>query len=222
MKEAKKEEDKAYFLNGLNLILTQGETVDNFYDVLREYNIALRDFRNAHKIQTQTEAKQKPKDTKVNEQALSYDSLIKLGDSSYKQQKYAEAIDYYTKAVVFIPEDKVTLLKIANLYKLIGNNAKAISFYDKILIVDTQNVDAYFNKGLVFANQKKYDDCIKCFEKVIELSPDYPYAYYSLGLAYEQKNDVDNALEYYYLYSGLEKDEKMLNVVNQKIKQLEK
>ena len=41
MKEAKKEEDKAYFLNGLNLILTQGETVDNFYDVLREYNIAL-------------------------------------------------------------------------------------------------------------------------------------------------------------------------------------
>ena len=72
------------------------------------------------------------------------------------------------------------------------------------------------------ANQKKYDDSIKCFEKVIILSPDYPYAYYSLGLAYEQKNDIDKALEYYYLYSGLEKDEKMLNVVNQKIKQLEK
>ena len=70
--------------------------------------------------------------------------------------------------------------------------------------------------------EKKYDDCIKCFEKVMTLSPDYLYAYYSLGLAYEQKNDVDKALEYYYLYSGLEKDEKMLNVVNQKIKQLEK
>lgn len=41
MKGAKKEEDKAYFLNGLNLILAQGETVDNFYDVLKEYNIAL-------------------------------------------------------------------------------------------------------------------------------------------------------------------------------------
>ena len=57
---------------------------------------------------------------------------------------------------------------------------------------------------------------------MITLSPDYPYAYYSLGMAYEQKKDIDKALEYYYLYAGIEKDEKMLNVVNQKIKILEK
>ena len=113
------------------------------------------------------------------------------------------------------------MLKIANTYKLLGNNAKAISFYDKLLTIDPNNTDAYFNKGLVLAIQKNYEDCIKCFEKVIELSPDYPYAYYSLGLAYEQKNDTQKALEYYYLYAGLEKDEKMLNVVNQKIKSLE-
>ena len=103
-----------------------------------------------------------------------------------------------------------------------GNNAKAINFYDKLVTIDANNTDAYFNKGLVLANQKNYDESIKCFEKVIALSPEYPYAYYSLGLAYEQKDDIDKALEYYYLYSGIEKDEKMLNVVNQKIKQLEK
>ena len=205
-----------------DIALTNYEKAVSLSPANREYNIALRDFRNAHEVQTEASSVQKTTDSKVNEQALSYDSLIKLGDSSYKQQKYAEAIDYYTKAVVFVPEDKITLQKIANLYKLTGNNAKAISFYDKILTIDSNNVDAYFNKGLVLANQKKYDDSIKCFENVIILSPDYPYAYYSLGLAYEQKNDIDKALEYYYLYSGLEKDEKMLNVVNQKIKQLEK
>ena len=41
-------------------------------------------------------------------------------------------------------------------------------------------------------------------------------------MAYEQKDDTQKAREYYYLYAGIEKDEKMLNVVNQKIKQLEK
>ena len=153
---------------------------------------------------------------------MTYDELIKKGDETYKLQKYDEAIDYYTKAVVFNPSDKVTMLKIANLYKLIGNNTKAISFYNKLISLDPDNTDAYFNKGLVLANQKNYDECIKCFEKVIALSPDYPYAYYSLGLAYEQKGDVDKALEYYYLYAGIEKDEKMLNVVNIKIKSLEK
>ena len=69
--------------------------------------------------------------------------------------------------------------------------------------------------------QKNYDDSIKCFERVIQLSPDYPYAYYSLGMAYEQKRDVAKALEYYYLYSGIEKDENMLKAVKQKIKSLE-
>lgn len=103
-----------------------------------------------------------------------------------------------------------------------GNNTKAISFYDKILTLDANNVDAYFNKGLVLASQKNYNECVKCLEKVIKLSPDYPYAYYSLGLAYEQLQDTNKALEYYYLYSGIETDEKMLNVVKQKIKQLEK
>ena len=182
----------------------------------REYNVALRDFKTANK------AKLEVKKPQVNEQALGYDELIKKGDEAYKAQKYNDAIDYYTKAVVFTPQDKVTMLKIANLYKLVGNNTKALNFYNKILTLDAKNTDAYFNKGLILASQKNYDECIQCFEKVIELSPDYPYAYYSLGLAYEQKEDIDKALEYYYLYSGIEKDEKMLNVVNQKIKQLEK
>ena len=90
-----------------------------------------------------------------------------------------------------------------------------------MLSVDKDNADAYFNKGLVYASQKDYDSCIKCFEKVIELSPEYPYAYYSLGMAYEQKGINDKALEYYYLYTGLETYESVLNIVNQRIKNLE-
>ena len=155
------------------------------------------------------------------EKILSYENLVKKGDDAYQAQKYNDALDFYTKAVVYMPNDKNTMLKIANIYKLIGNNTKALSFYDKLLIIDKDNADAYFNKGLVLANQKNYDDSIKCFERVIQLSPDYPYAYYSLGMAYEQKGDVAKALEYFYLYSGIEQDEKMLNSVKQKIKSLE-
>ena len=176
---------------------------------------------NLNFITPNTELKKMPQTPAINEQATTYDALIKKGDDAYRQQKYDEAIDYYTKAVVFIPADKVTMLKIANIYKLMGNNTKALGFYDKIIALDPNNTDAHFNKGLVYANQKNYNDSIKCFEKVIELSPNYPYAYYSLGMAYEQKNMLEKALEYYYLYSGIETNEKMLGVVNQKIKQLE-
>ena len=154
-------------------------------------------------------------------QTETYDSLIKRGNEAYRQQKYDEAIDSFSKAVIYNPADKSTMLKIANVYRLKGNNSKAISFYDKVLMIDKGNTDAYFNKGLVLANQKQFDESIKCFEKVIELSPEYPYAYYSLGLAYEQKGIKDKAVEYYTLYTGIETDDTMINIVNQKIKNLE-
>ena len=136
--------------------------------------------------------------------------------------KVAKKEGYEQISEIFLMTAENELEHAKLFYKLVGNNTKALNFYNKILTLDAKNTDAYFNKGLILASQKNYDECIQCFEKVIELSPDYPYAYYSLGLAYEQKEDIDKALEYYYLYSGIEKDEKMLNVVNQKIKQLEK
>ena len=198
-----------------------------------EYATELNDYRNQHKDSIKPTS---TSDIKVEEPILSmmtpvldeekvelntFDQLVQKGDNAYKSQKYDEALDLYTKAVVFNPSDKITMLKIANIYKLKGNNAKAISFYDKIIIIDKDSSDAYFNKGLVYANQKNYDEAIKCFEKVIEITPDYPYAYYSLGMAYELKDMPKKAIEYYLLYSGIESDEKMLELVKNRIKQLE-
>ena len=182
-----------------------------------EYNSALTTLTNSQKIEEAKDANTSPTQAEV---AVNYDTLIKKGDEAYKLQKYEEAIDAYTKAVVYVPQDKITMMKIANIYKLIGNTTKAISFYDKILTLDPNNADVSFNKGLALATQKNYDGAIKCFEKVIQLTPNNPYAYYSLGMAYEQKGDTDKALEYYYLYSGLENDEKMQKVIDQKIKTL--
>ena len=191
-----------------------------------EYNAALTTFVTSHKI---AEAKNTEGATgagtavsKEKEKiGISYEDLIKKGDEAYKKQNFDEAIDSYTKAVVIKPQDKITMLKIANLYKVVGNNTKALNFYDKVLVLEPENADAFFNKGLVYASLKNYDSAIQCFDKVIQLTPNYPYAYYSIGLAYEQKGDVNKALEYYYLYAGLETDEKMQITINQKIKSLE-
>ena len=106
-----------------------------------EYATELNDYRNQHKDSIKSTS---TSDIKVEEPILSmmtpvleeekvelntFDQLVQKGDNAYKSQKYDEALDLYTKAVVFNPSDKITMLKIANIYKLKGNNAKAISFY---------------------------------------------------------------------------------------------
>ena len=201
-----------------------------------EYATELNNYRAQNKVETPTEetttetsfdepilniVTPASNNTEEKEEQPAFEDLVIKGDNAYRKQRYDEALDLYTKAVVFNPADKITMLKIANIYKLKGNNAKALSFYDKILLIDKDSTDAHFNKGLVYANQKNYDEAVKCFEKVIELSPEYPYAYYSLGMCYELKNMSEKAIEYYHLYTGIETDEKMINLVNQKIKQLE-
>ena len=40
MNESKKEKDKAYYENGIKILLADGETISNYYDVLEEYNQA--------------------------------------------------------------------------------------------------------------------------------------------------------------------------------------
>lgn len=40
MEQAKKEKDKVYYENGINLLLTNGETIENYLDVLQEYEQA--------------------------------------------------------------------------------------------------------------------------------------------------------------------------------------
>lgn len=42
MQNAKKENDKEYFLQGINLMLSQGETLENFKEITNEYNTALQ------------------------------------------------------------------------------------------------------------------------------------------------------------------------------------
>ena len=42
MEKAKKDSDKDYFFEGFRLMLSMGENIDNFHNVLNEYNIALK------------------------------------------------------------------------------------------------------------------------------------------------------------------------------------
>ena len=45
----------------------------------------------------------------------------------------------------------------------------------------------YGNKGLAYMHKGNYDKEIECYQKAIEINPDYANAYYNIGLAYYRK-----------------------------------
>ncbi len=66
------------------------------------------------------------------------------------------------------------------------------------LVVETDNFDqayAYFNIGLEQAENNNYDEAIKTFSKVTEISPDYAEAFKEIGTLYIKKKEYNKSLD---------------------------
>ena len=140
--------------------------------------------------------------------------LIALGDENYRKKDFDLAIQNYQEALTINPGDEVTLLKIGNIYGLKNDNKTAAEFYKRAIVVKPL--------GLAYANEKNYSDAKKSFSKVVELKPDYAYAYYALAIAYETEANKPEALKYYKLFLQYNKDAENVAQVQDKIRSLEK
>ena len=49
--------------------------------------------------------------------------------------------------------------------------AKKVEYYTKVLEIDPENFDAWFNKGLALVDLGRYSEAIECFDKALEIEP---------------------------------------------------
>lgn len=91
----------------------------------------------------------------------------------YKKRKFDEAAAEFNKAI--------EAAEVANNAKV---KKKAAAFIPKV----------YSSQGLSYIVDKKYDDAIAVFNKALEYKEECVNAYYGLGLAYKEKDDIDQAV----------------------------
>ncbi len=71
---------------------------------------------------------------------------------------------------------------------------KAIKKYQKVIALNTDDAEAYFNLGNLFGNKGGYDKAIEAYQKAIALKPDYEEAYNKIGVSFVNKGDYDKAI----------------------------
>jgi len=74
---------------------------------------------------------------------------------------------------------------------------EAITYFDKILESDPENVQALINKGTTLGFLKKHSDAIYYFDKVLEIEPNKISALYSKGTALSSLEEYNEALYYF-------------------------
>ena len=134
----------------------------------------------------------------------------------YKLGEYENAIQDLNKALEIaywpLPEAHLYLGKI---FLITGDEVKATEHFGTVIEMCSQKIekakpweaiyDSYNTRGLTYIELGEYDKAISDFEKVIQLSPDFPvgHAYYpvesrkNMGIAYSKMEKKEKAKAFY-------------------------
>lgn len=166
---------EAYFLRG---IIYRSD----FYTTGREesWDIAMSSFQTA-----------------VEQDPDYYSAYIEMG--VMQDQKGSElALEYYNSALAIYPESTEALYNVGMYHQTRKELNQAIAAYKKLNKIDSTWADPFYNQGyihLVYTGD--LDSSIYFFQRSVDLDPNYYQAYNNLGLAYEMKEDFQNAKKYY-------------------------
>jgi tetratricopeptide (TPR) repeat protein len=118
---------------------------------------------------------------------------LNKGVASYKNLKYEQAIEHFKNAVTLDPGLKNAKIYLATAYLAqyipgvdspdnLQNANLAIEQYKAVLNEDPKNVNSIKGIAYLYLQMKKFDDAKNYYGKAVELDPNDPEAYYSVGV----------------------------------------
>ena len=95
--------------------------------------------------------------------------------------------------------DKDLRSKSVNVLKFLRPTInRAIKHYKKALEIYPEHYSSWNNLGTIYTRlYKEHELAISCFEKCIKYKPDFPNVYFNMGMAYENLENYEKALDYY-------------------------
>jgi Flp pilus assembly protein TadD len=117
-----------------------------------------------------------------------------IGNRSYREGSYGEAIDNFRKAATLTPGIPDAYNGLGITYRELGRNDSALSYYRKALAADSTSVYAYINLGNLTDEMGNADQAIAWYKKALTLQPNLPQLHYNLGIAYSKRGDAASAM----------------------------
>ena len=124
----------------------------------------------------------------------SIDVLYGMGRAYKELYMFEDSLKYYNQALKLEPTAKSHKLMAKCLYAM-GKKENAIEIYDKILKINPNDVEAYFNKGICLSNLNLKEEAIQMYNKTIELNPNYIDAYFQRGYCYYNLKKYQKAMQ---------------------------
>jgi tetratricopeptide (TPR) repeat protein len=102
-----------------------------------------------------------------------YAVLFELGEMNFQSQRYAEAIDWFTKVLAVRPDDVHAMQDIGTASFNTGNRDLALQMWQRALEVDPNDGQTHWNLSFYYATAQPpdLDAAMREWQKVVELEP---------------------------------------------------
>jgi tetratricopeptide (TPR) repeat protein len=136
-------------------------------------------------------------ETAVQQDPKFFEAYLMLG-SLYQSENNEICIEYYRTAVSLQPKNPDVLFSLAYAYQLFNQPAKALALYRKMIQLDTAYYQALNQIGVIKQyNYKEIDSAIYFYKSALQTEPRFVQAWHNLGMCYEERGDVSQALQSY-------------------------
>jgi tetratricopeptide (TPR) repeat protein len=110
----------------------------------------------------------------------------KTGNLQRAEQAYIRSLELDS---LYVP----SRVNLAQLYNRMQDNQKALNLLESVTKIQPDFAEAYYMKGLIFAEDGNLEEAALSLEKATKMSPFYTRAYYNLGLIYQNLGRIENA-----------------------------
>lgn len=123
------------------------------------------------------------------------DAYLMLSDYYLFKNKRDAAITWLQKYLQINPNSVPVLMALGKIYLVRNEILKIIEIYNRVIELDSDNSDAYYNLGILYYNSEDYDHAEKFFQKAISLD-NHLNSHLYLAYLYEIQGDKDRAIEH--------------------------
>jgi tetratricopeptide (TPR) repeat protein len=143
---------------------------------------------------------------KINPPAPQYAFILaKIAESYIKEDRVdtSMALPLIREALKIDNKNRDVYLIAGDIYILMNDGSKAISYYNQAQMADPQSPTANMKIGNIYVKGRALQAAIPYFEQAIELNADYAPAYRELGQLYLLAQRFPQAKEYFEKYLSL-------------------
>ncbi len=117
--------------------------------------------------------------------------------SIFNQKKFKILIRKLDELQIRFPNSIFILNLLGAINNEEGNLGDAISYFKKIILLNKNFADAYYNLGVIYKKINNVEESIHYYTECIKINPRKYEAYNNLGNIYRDKNDLEKAVEKY-------------------------